>query len=179
MANVFKSHPKLSWLVALLFIAAGALATLELTNTTHLFGEGPSEGLPTAQSGYNDRAKDEPSRNGTADGGATNTPITSPTTPSNQWTVSESGAVTVYSPVDGAMLSSGSILSGAATEPSVYFRLVDNEVGQIAQGMLDVSNGKFSGKLAFISQGTTGVMKVFTINSDGSEVNLVKINVKF
>jgi hypothetical protein len=58
MANVFKSHPKLSWLVAFLFVAAGTVAALELTDTTYFFHEKPvpytsseyTKGEPTASS---------------------------------------------------------------------------------------------------------------------------------
>jgi hypothetical protein len=42
MARVFKSHPKLSWLITLLALAAAVMAILELTNITYVFHDKPT-----------------------------------------------------------------------------------------------------------------------------------------
>ena len=182
MANVLKSRSKLLWF----FVAIVALAAIGGVYLYQTSRNGDSSDnakttsdLPTAQADYNNDSKNEPDRNDVSDGGATNTPATDPTTPSSQWTTSESGVVTVYAPIQGAIFKNGSVLSGAAKALTVSFRLVDNQVGQIASGTLDVKNGKFSGTLSFASKGSSGVLKVYTTNSDGSEVNVVKVNVKF
>jgi hypothetical protein len=181
MANALKSRSKLLWFVVALvaFAAMGGAYLYQSSRDDDNSDVNTTSDLSTAQSGYNDKTKDEPSRNDVSEGGAANTPATDPTTPSNQWAVSQSGVVTVYSPVEGSTFSNGATLSGASKSSAVSFRLVDNEVGQIASGTLDVVNGKYSGKLSFSSKGSTGVLKVYTTTSDGSEVNLVKINVKF
>lgn len=91
-----------------------------------------------------------------------------------------SGSITLYQPAPGSTLRSGEVLSGEAKVPKVNYRLVDDEVGVIAQGQLDVVNGKYSGKLQFKSQGTTGKLDVFSFDpTTGAEVNNVEVKVNY
>lgn len=113
-------------------------------------------------------------------GGATDTHGTaSPSTSSSQWVSSASGDITVKQPAANAKLQDGSILSGSAKVNEVHYRLIDNTVGKIAEGVLSVSGGNFSGTLHFDPQGTGGRLDVFSTDSQGVEYNEVQINVSF
>jgi hypothetical protein len=99
-------------------------------------------------------------------------------TPSSQWTSSESGAITLYSPTASSTLRSGGIISGTAKVGTVQYRLVDDQVGVLAQGSLSVVNGKFSGTLQFTPHSSSGKLSVFSFNGSGAEINRVEINLK-
>jgi hypothetical protein len=115
----------------------------------------------------------------TIGGGADTKGQASTSTNSNQWIVSKSGNITVRQPVANATLHSGDILSGTAKVGAVNFRLIDNSVGVISEGTLQVVNGKFSGKLGFTAHSSSGRLDVFSTSPDGAEFNEIQIAVKF
>jgi len=102
-----------------------------------------------------------------------------PNTNPSQWVTSASGIITVKSPVANEQLASGSTLAGSAKVSQVDYTLIDNVVGVIDTGSLNVVNGNFSGTLNFQPQGTGGRLDVYTTNSQGVEYNEVQINVSF
>jgi hypothetical protein len=100
-------------------------------------------------------------------------------TPSSQWTQSQSGLITVKSPAYGTTVKSGDQLLGSAQENQVQFRLIDDQAGVIAQGFLTVVNGNFSGNLNFSPHSNSGRLDVFTTGPTGEEVNEAQVPVKF
>ncbi|MDB5161256.1 MAG: hypothetical protein JWO96_636 [Candidatus Saccharibacteria bacterium] len=111
-------------------------------------------------------------------GGATDTHGSTPVSnDSSQWTSSASGAITVKSPAPNSTLKNNEVISGSAKVESIHYRLNDNQVGVIAQGVLDVVNGNFSGALRFTSHGTGARLDIFSTDEQGVEYNEVQINV--
>lgn len=100
-------------------------------------------------------------------------------TPSNQWTRSASGLLTLKQPVSGSMLSTGTTISGSAEVSQVYYRLIDDKSGVISQGVLEVASGNFSGKIVFYSHGDSGRLDVYSLDGSGREINEIQILVKF
>jgi len=103
----------------------------------------------------------------------------SSSTNSSQWTVSTSGLVTVKQPASNSLLKSGDSLFGSAKVSQVQYRLIDNQVGVLAQGPLNVVDGNFSATLHFRAVANTGRLDVFSFDSQGAEVNEVQIPVRF
>ncbi len=101
------------------------------------------------------------------------------TTNSSQWITSTSGNITVEQPIANTTIKSGVILSGVAEVDTVHFRLIDNSVGVISEGTLNVVNGKFSGNLNFTPHASGGQLDVFSTAPDGSELNEIEIAVNF
>jgi hypothetical protein len=180
------------------FLAAGAvilvvaiITVLELTNTTHFFHKPASEvivkaGKPTAVAKNNSSVKQKPPQKTPSNanvhvvsgGSDTNGSASASTSPS-QWVVSKSGDITVKQPIANATFHSGDTLSGSAKVGVISFRLIDDDVGVISQGTLNVVNGDFSGTLNFTPQAPTGRLDVFTTNDQGVELNEVQISVRF
>jgi cytoskeletal protein RodZ len=104
---------------------------------------------------------------------------TGTTTNPSQWITSKSGTITVEQPIANATVHSGSYLVGTAKVGTVSFRLSDDSVGEIAEGTLQVVNGKFSGKLGFTPHASAGELDVFSTNSRGVEFNEIQIAVRF
>jgi hypothetical protein len=97
----------------------------------------------------------------------------------DQWITAKSGLITVQQPTVNAIVRNGDILSGTAKVGTINFRLIDNSVGVISTGSLNVVNGKFSGKLGFTPHSTTGRLDVFSTEPDGTEINEIQIAVRF
>jgi hypothetical protein len=68
MANPFRTHRKLSWAVVSLLVASGAVAALELTDTTHWFHDAP---VPQTASEF---TKGEPATSSNGDQSNPNSP---------------------------------------------------------------------------------------------------------
>ena len=98
-------------------------------------------------------------------------------TPSNQWTISASGAITVKDPAPGSTVKSGFLLAGSATVGKIQYRLIDDQVGVISQGFISVVNGNFSASVNFPSYGKSGRLDVFSTSSNGAEINEVQIQI--
>lgn len=100
-------------------------------------------------------------------------------TSETQSTTSSSGNITLYQPSKNELVSPGATLSGIAKISKVQFMLIDNESGLLAQGQLNVVDGKFSGLLQFKAQSSAGRLDVYSSNGTGAEINLIEIPVKF
>lgn len=179
----------------LAFILGGAIvimAILELTNTTHFFHNSSSSTVikkagtpvpaPTSNvSGSTSPSSKTPSANNTPTaGGSVDTGGTAPTaTTQSQWIVSQSGNITLKQPIANSTLQDGAVISGSANVSQVSFRLVDNQIGVIDQGVLNVTNGNFSGILHFKSQATSGQLDVFSTEANAKEINEIQVTVTF
>jgi hypothetical protein len=98
--------------------------------------------------------------------------------PSSQWVASASGNITLQQPSPNTTVKSGDTLSGLAKVSSVQFILTDNSVGLIAQGNLNVVNGKFSGTLQFTPHAGSGKLEVYYPNpANGAEEDIITIDV--
>jgi hypothetical protein len=107
------------------------------------------------------------------------TPPANKATDTSKPTSSSSGIITLEQPVANAALKSGDIVSGTARVDTIQYRLVDDKAGVLAQGPLSVVDGKFSGTLQFKAFGTTGTLKVFSIDSQsGAEINRIELPIK-
>jgi len=100
-------------------------------------------------------------------------------TSSNQWVTSASGDITVKQPLANSKIGDGSTLSGSAKVGQIHYRLSDNKVGVVSQGILNVVNGNFSGTIHFSPQGTGGRLDVFSTDSVGVEYNEIQVNVSY
>lgn len=115
-------------------------------------------------------------------GGAVNTNgnTTSTLPPASEWTTSSGGQITLQQPTNNATLSTGDTISGLAKVSTVQFVLTDNSVGQIAQGNLNVVNGKFSGTISFTAHSSTGNLELYYPNpSNGAEEYIINVSVKY
>jgi len=100
--------------------------------------------------------------------------------PSALWVVSDSGNLTLQQPSPNTIVHSGDTLSGLAKVNSVQFILTDNSVGLIAQGNLNVVNGKFSGTLQFTPHSSNGKLEIYHPNpANGAEEDIIEIDVNF
>lgn len=183
---------KLLALGLLLVAIALAVVILEVTNTTHFFhkpatkivktaGKPLPKPKPNTSSSMPAPAKtpSSPSSN-IGNGTAIDTHgQSSATTSPSQWVTSTSGNITVKQPIANSKLGNGSVLSGSAKVSDVHYRLIDSNVGVIAQGMLGVVNGDFSGTLQFTPHSSVGRLDVFSTETDGTEINEVQITVAF
>lgn len=137
--------------------------------------------LPNAQS---EPVAKSPTNNSTSAGRNSGTATdsqgsTKPSTPSDQWISSASGNITVKQPVANSKLQDGANIIGSAKIAEIHYRLKDNKVGVIAQGILSVNSGNFSGTLHFQPQGTGGQLDIYSTDASGVEYNEIQINVSF
>lgn len=137
---------------------------------------------PSAQSDFSSGSpRKEATQSNLNEGTVTdNNGVIPDTPPESSWTKSPDGAsIMVYTPAQNQVLSSGQVISGSATVNRVNFRLIDNLSGVIAQGSIDVINGKFSGTFNFSTTASEGRVDVFTANTEGVESNNIAIPVRF
>lgn len=135
---------------------------------------------PSAQEDFTDGSNREISRNEKNEGQVQDTSGNVASIPSqDQWSVSPNGAITVYSPAKSSIIKSGDLLSGSSSLPKVYYRLIDNVSGVIAQGSLSVINGKFSGNFNFTTTGTSGRLDIYNADADGVESSNIEIPIRF
>lgn len=121
------------------------------------------------------------STNSVAQGGGAvdqNGQATTNTAPS-QWITSSSGNITLKQPVANQTFKSGGTLAGSAKIDQVQYRIIDNKVGKIAEGPINVVNGNFSAILKFTTNSTSGRIDVFSYNSSGAEINEVTASINF
>ena len=103
----------------------------------------------------------------------------SASTNSSQWVTSTSGVITVKQPVANILLKPGDSLYGSAKVSQIQYRLIDSQVGVLAQGPLNVAGGNFSATLHFRPVAASGRLDVFSFDTQGAEVNEVQIPVRF
>lgn len=100
--------------------------------------------------------------------------------PESSWTTSSTGKITLQTPVANSVVRSGDQLIGRSNSSAVGFVLLDNKVGQIASGQLDVVNNQFSGTLQFTPHASNGTLQLYSPNpTNGAEENFLSIPVKF
>ncbi|MEO5627756.1 MAG: hypothetical protein ABIQ89_02610 [Candidatus Saccharimonadales bacterium] len=179
-----KLSPKLLLIVVLVCLVALAVSAFaykrfrpNVTPTpTPTITELPAQ--PAANDGEKEPTANADRNSGTAtdNQGQISSPVT---TDPNQWTRSASGIVTVKSPAAGSTIKTGVELVGTAQSGKVQYRLLDDQVGVISKGFINVVSGNFSGNLSFQSRGSSGRLDVFTADDNGVESNEVQIVVKF
>lgn len=170
-------------------LAFGFFAVFELTGRTSVFLDHSKKVVdtkskttsdePSAQADYSDGGNREPAGAQSKDTTAVQDTrgIDVPESAA-QPLVSTDGAITVYSPGHGAVLLSGSSLTGKATVSVISYRLIDNKSGVTATGDLKVVNGNFSGKFNYSNAGTEGRLDVFQTGPGGIEKSILEIPVK-
>lgn len=156
---------------------------------TYFHGQDEAETTSTAKTAQSNYHSGRPRNtngqsNGNSQGGATDNNGQTPTgsmTPGTADTTSDTGVITVKGLAKDDTVKSGETITGTVTGnvSQVQFRVIDDEVGVIAQGMLKVVNGAFSGTLSFNSRSSTGRVDVFTFDSAGAEANNIEIPVQF
>jgi hypothetical protein len=178
--------------VGLLVIVGVVFAILEVTNTIHLFRKTagvvrapttPITNLP-AKTANNSTANNKvPTSNTTIPQGTDNdkngqVPSNVPTN-SKEWSTSASGLITVKLPTANSTFQSGGTITGTASVTSVDYTLIDNQVGVISQGPINVINGNFTAAVNFKSYASTGRLDIFSTDSTGKEYNEVEIPINF
>lgn len=102
------------------------------------------------------------------------------TTPDKSlWSTSKTGEITVYTPSKNILLVNGDVIAGESTLNIVYYRIIDEVSGMIAQGQLGVVNGKFSGAISFSTTATNGRIDIYGANDSGKELGNVEVPVRF
>lgn len=187
--NKTKNSGYKKWLIVLavlvIFIGGGLYWRLRVykpaSQVITTAGSIPKSPTTSSSSTTSPPPKKQPTSNtGRTIGGGTDTQGSSTaTTNKSQWITSKSGTITVEQPIANATLHSGDILSGTAKVDTVNFRLIDDSVGVIADGTLQVVDGKFSGKLGFTPHASTGRLDIFSTDSQGVEQNEIEIGVKY
>jgi hypothetical protein len=100
---------------------------------------------------------------------------------SAQWAYSTNKIIVLEQPVANVSIKSNDTISGHAVGiNNVAFVLSDDRNGVIDQGILNVSNGRFSGKLIFKSHGNLGTLQVYYPDpSNGSIQDTVTIDISY
>lgn len=135
---------------------------------------------PTAQSNFsggNDRPISDSNKN---EGTVTDNEGNVGETPSqDQWTTSNSGQITIYMPAKDSVIKDGDKITGVSSLSTVNFRLIDDATGVIAEGRLNVVNGKFAGTFDFSTTATEGRIDVYSTRADGTEFSNIEIPIRF
>jgi len=140
-----------------------------------------NQSIPTSSSEYSSGGdRTQSSSNSSSQGGATDLGGALPkdagsSAPSSLGTSSSSGEIFLNMPISGATIKSGSAIAGTSYLGSIQYRLVDSSIGVLAQGDLNVVDGRFSGILHFTPQSTKGELVIFSYDPSGSETNSIRI----
>lgn len=97
----------------------------------------------------------------------------------SQWSRSTNNEIVLYSPAAQTKITSGQIVSGTSTLPTVNFRVIDSVSGVIAQGELVVVDGKFSGNINFNTAAAEGRLDLYATKEDGAEYANIEIPISF
>ncbi len=176
---MFRSKNKII-LAVILLLLVGAVAYASLVLSRKL----QKPPMPTSSPAYTQgQVRPQAPTSNLSQGGATDlNGSTTPQTPAapTSGVSSASGKITLNSPGNNDTIYSGVTVRGISSLPSVQYRLVDDTVGVVAQGKLNVVDGKFSAILKFVSRGRTGKFEVFSYDpATGAEINSVRIIVLF
>jgi len=174
----------------IMVIFLGSIYVLEATNTTHLFRKAPTvrapgkpvtslPGKPITDNGDKALTQNTSTQEGTGVDKNGQTPTSKvPTDPSN-WSTSENGLITLKLPGNNAILKSGFVIYGSAKVNPVEYRLIDDAVGVISQGPINVLGGNFSASITFTAHTNSGRLDIFNTQSNGKEINELQIPVRF
>lgn len=185
-----KSTKKWYVILIVLVLAAGVMTTLEATNTTHLFHKSavvraPSKPIaklpaqPAANNGNKVSSSTPALEQGTDTDENGQVPSGGVSTDPSTWSTSTSGVITVKSPTSNATIQSGATITGTASVSQVQYTLIDNQVGVISQGPINVVGGNFTAAMNFATHSTSGRLDVYSTEPDGREINEVQIPVNF
>jgi len=181
--NRLTRHKKLLWASAILVVLVSAFIILDVTGITHFISSPNNKSTNTespAQSDFTGGKEREVINSDKKEGTITDTKgVVTTIPPESEWSSSSDNAVTVYSPAQNSILSSGNTLSGKSTAETISFRLIDSVSGVIAQGKISVVSGKFSGIFDYSTTATEGRLDVFIADANGIESSIVEIPVRF
>lgn len=189
--SLFKKPSKKITLItlAVLAIAVGIFAVLEVKGITGVFVDKKTvdntskttSSAPSAQSDFttNDSDKQPTPATSKPETSVNDTSGSTVAQPTASPLVSKDGAITVYSPTDNALFTTGSSLTGKASVAKVSYRLIDDVSGVTATGALNVVSGNFSGKFSFGTKATQGRLDVFQSDASGRESSIIEIPVRF
>lgn len=182
MTKIIKKH-KLLFGFLLLAIAAGIVIYLHswqgYTITRQHNPKPTIKQLPVQNTPNNKQVGGSSSTNlGTSVDNSGNSPSAITTSPS-QWAQSQSGLLTLQTPIANSTIATGFVINGLSSATPVNYRLIDNQTGVISQGVISVVNGKFSATVSFKSYSTSGRLDVFNTDLNGREINEVQIPVNF
>lgn len=90
---------------------------------------------------------------------------------------SASGSLVVNVPADNSSLSNGFDIDGSSQISPVNYRLIDDQLGVISQGVLSVTDKNFGGKIYFSKHSSSGRLDIYNTDQNGREVNEVQIKV--
>jgi hypothetical protein len=179
--------------VTLSLIALGVVFYLDKTGRTSLLFTSNAQNaedksakttstLPSAQSDFDSGDSNKDAGNtlneNQGSAGASDTNGQSSTSTGSPRT-SSTNEITVYLPLDNAVVKSGQELSGTSSLSEVSYRIIDNVSGVIGSGTLKVVNGNFSGILDINSTASEGRIDVYGTRADLTEFSNIKIPVKF
>lgn len=176
---------KRKWLLAglvVLIVGGGYLAWNHNTPTKSSTASAAGSAITPAPDANN--AKRTPASQNTSvnQGGANDQNGRVPSTSSadsSQWSIATSGLITLKNPVKNGSFKSGDSIDGAAAAGPVQFRLIDNQVGVVAQGTINVVSGQFSAVANFTPYSSSGRLDVFNTDPNGRETNEVQVPVNF
>lgn len=188
-----KATPTSSYIIAILIVIILILLGLLYLNSSNT-NSASSTTLPgsttstTGISGNQNNTHSLHTKNGISQGGvipdtigstgATTTTISIP--PQNEWQYSSNGSIVLQFPTQNTAFVSGQPIVGLSSITPVSFLLVDNTVGKIAGGTLNVVNGKFDSSIEFTPHSKSGVLQIYHPNpSNGAEQDIININVNF
>ncbi|MCA9348509.1 hypothetical protein KC867_03810 [Candidatus Saccharibacteria bacterium] len=195
-SKINKNKKIILLLVAIVLVAIISFIALHKTGKISLFSQNnttesntedkeaqTTSNTPTAQAEYSEGDEREPGNTVHENRGSSAINDTQGNIPSgistNQPISSNSGEITVYSPVKESLLRSGQVVAGASTLPRVTYRVIDNVSGMIAMGELSVVNGKFSGTIDFDTSSQDGRLDIFATRPDGSEYSVIEVPIRF
>ncbi len=181
MTKTKKNAIKYSLIIVLIVIIAGVLYFFYIrksNNTNHSSNSFVPKGAISKPTNHNLANGNSSNYGGVS---KQNNYSTSPSLPPpSAWKSSSNNVITLQSPIDGSTIKSGLSLIGLASVSQVQFLLIDNSVGQIAQGSLNVVNGKFDGTISFTPHSNSGILQLYYSNpNNGAEEDIININVNF
>jgi len=186
---LFTSRKRTLLILSIAVLVAAGLIILELRGTINLVGakhpvdntSKTTSDAASAQSDFKADAGDtkKPSQSSQQDEALVSDTGGGQTAQNSNPLNSRDGVISVYSPVDNSLFTSGSSLTGKATVSKVSYRLMDDVSGVTATGDLNVVNGSFSGKFSFSTKATQGRLDVFYTGNGGVEQSIIEIPVRF
>lgn len=172
--------------------ALSLLAVLEYTNIINLYDKTPQPADDTAKTTSTTETAQEEFSNGDfrEPGGsleensgtasvADNQGVSDAASSGGDFVVSSTGEIKSYSPKANSLVKTGFTVSGESSLKKVSFRLIDSVSGVIANGELEVVNGKFSGTISYNTSAPEGRIDLFGTKSDLSEYSNVEIPIRF
>lgn len=138
--------------------------------------------LPSAQENFTNATKRNVLQNDTTKNNVSvldNKGAVQSTPQTPQWTVSKSGQITIYEPVNGQIISNNSLITGETTLPVVNYRILDDVSGMISQGQLSVVGGKFSASVNLSTNGAKGSIELYGADNSGKEFSNIRVPIRF